>query len=130
VRLGRVIQQLQSFGELHANELESLAGELDNAGASDLAIKLRAILDIQRNEAEMVVQELVDIRVELGDDSLPPTPAGADPAANSARRAQWLAEQEAEAERLREPISRRELFNRVAQKDDEPPEPRNSTEEG
>jgi hypothetical protein len=117
-RLGRVVQQLRSFGELHANELESLAVDLDNAGASEAASRLRAYSTIQRDEADMVVQELVDIQADLGDDA-PPQPAGADPAENSARRAKWLAEQEAEAERLREPLSRRELFNRVAQKDDE-----------
>ncbi len=119
-RLGRVIQQLTSFGELHANELESLAIDLDNAGASDLASRLRAFRVIQRDESDMVVQELADIQADLGDDTLP-QPTGTDPAANSARRAKWLAEQEAEAERLREPLSRRELLNRVAQKDDESP---------
>jgi len=112
---------LRSFGELHANELESLAADLDAAGASDVAARLRAYRDIQRDEADMVVQELVDIQADLGDDPLP-QPTGTDPAANSARRAKWLAEQEAEAERLREPLSRRDLFNRVAQKDDESPD--------
>jgi hypothetical protein len=116
-----VIQQLRSFGELHANELEAMAVELDGLGAGDAASRLRAYRDIQRDEADMVVQELVDIQADLGDDSLP-QPTGTDPAANSPRRAKWLAEQEAEAERLREPLSRRELFNRVAQKDDEPTE--------
>ena len=128
VRLGRVIQQLRSFGELHASELESVAVELDNAGASDLASKLRALRDIQRDEADMVVQELVDIQTDVDDATpLQAPPEGGDPAVNSARRAQWLAEQEAEAERLREPLSRRELFNRVAQKDDESPDSHNST---
>jgi hypothetical protein len=28
-RLGRVIQQLRSFGDLHAGELDALAAELD-----------------------------------------------------------------------------------------------------
>ncbi len=125
-----MIQQLRSFGDLHANELESLALDLDRAGAADLAARLRAYRDIQRDEANMVLQELVEIQADLGEQlaaaetsAPPPPPApGADPAVNSARRARWLAEQEAEAERLREPLSRRELFNRVAQKDDESPD--------
>lgn len=121
-RLGRVIQQLRSFGELHANELEAMAADLDNVGSTDLASRLRAYRDIQRDEADMVVQELVDIQADMGDGSDLQAPPQGDPAAKSARRAKWLAEQEAEAERLREPISRRELFNRVAQKDDESPD--------
>ena len=114
-RLGRVIQQLRSFGELHANELEAMAVELDNAGANDLAARLRAYRDIQRDEAGMVVQELVDIQSDLPEDA----PLSGDAVANSARYAKWLAEQQAEEERLREPLSRRELFNRVAQKDED-----------
>ena len=118
-----MIQQLRSFGELHANELEALAAELDGLGATDAASRLRAYRDIQRDEADMVVQELMDIQTDMGDTTLPQqAPEGGDPAANSPRRAKWLAEQEAEAERLREPLSRRELFNRVAQKDDESPD--------
>lgn len=113
-RLGRVIQQLRSFGELHANELEAMALELDGAGATDLAARLRAYRDIQRDEADLVVQELVDIQSDM-----PAEEVGAPDAANSPRRAKWLAEQQAEEERLREPLSRRELFNRVAQKDED-----------
>jgi hypothetical protein len=100
---------------LHANELEAMAMELDNAGANDLAARLRAYRDIQRDEANMVVEELVDIQSDMPEDA----PLTGDPAANSARRAKWLAEQQAEEERLREPLSRRELFNRVAQKDED-----------
>lgn len=127
-KLGRVIQQLRSFGDLHAEELEMMAVELDAAGATDLAVRLRAYRDIQRDEATMVVGELVDIQSDMINAAQPPTPgepapAGAgvpgDPAANSAKRAKWLAEQSAEAEKLRQPVSRRELFNRVSMKDDE-----------
>lgn len=118
-RLGRVIQQLRSFADLHASELDGMALDLDTAGATDVAARLRAYRDVQRDEATMVVQELVDIQADMATSdstpALPPleTPPG-DPAANSPRRAKWLAEQEAEAERLRQPVSRRELFNRVA----------------
>jgi hypothetical protein len=119
-RLGRVVQQLRSFADLHASELEGMAMDLDAAGATDVATRLRIYRDVQRDEATMVVDELVDIQTDLAAQApaspeLPPlqTPPG-DPAANSPRRAKWLAEQEAEAERLRQPVSRRELFNRVA----------------
>jgi len=72
----------------------------------------------------MVVQELVDIQQDMSSAMPPPlppldVPTGGDPAANSPRRAKWEAEQEAEAERLRQPISRRELFDRVANPVDE-----------
>lgn len=121
-RLGRIIQQLRSFADLHANELSGIASEIQ---ASDIADRLRALRDIQRNEAVMLVQELVDLQDDLVSgtslETVPVAPGG-DPAANSPRRAKWLAEQEAEAERLRDPISRRELFERVANpEEDEPP---------
>jgi hypothetical protein len=96
-----------------------MAVALDTAGSGDLAGRLRAYRDIQRDEAAMVVDELVDIQQDMiatTSAPLPPldVPTGGDPAAHSPRRAKWLAEQEAEAERLRQPISRRELFDRVA----------------
>ena len=119
-RLGRIIQQLRSFGDLHANELEMMALDLDAASATDVASRLRAYRDVQRDEASMVVQELVDIRDDMAAAAqpedvprLPPT-EGHDPAVNSPRRAKWLAEQAAEAERLRQPVSRRDLFGRIA----------------
>jgi hypothetical protein len=126
-KLGRVIQQLRSFADLHANELEEMAVDLDTAGATDVAARLRAYRDVQRDEAAMVVTELVDIQSDLAaqpaDAPTEPAPAAAgvpgDPAANSPRRAKWLAEQAAEAERLRQPVSRRNFFTRVAPKDDE-----------
>lgn len=119
-RLGRIIQQLRSFGDLHANELEAMALDLDAAAQTDLAGRLRAYRDIQRDEANMVIRELVDIQQDMAtsptpeDVPPPPTLFGHDPAANSPRRAKWLAEQEAEAERLRQPVSRRDLFERIA----------------
>ena len=127
-RLGRVIQQLRSFGDLHANELEMMAVALDAAGAADLAQRLRAYRDVQRDEAAMVVDELVDVQSDMAAAAQPPEPlevppsapgVARDPAINSPKRAQWLAEQAAEEERLKQPLSRRDLFGKVAQKDDE-----------
>jgi hypothetical protein len=118
-RVGRVIQQLRSFGELHAGELETMASDLEAVGATDVAARLRLYRDMQRDEASMVVDELVDIQAELATNEPAPPPAprpplgaerGFDPAANSPKRAKWLAEQAAEAERLKQPFSRRDLF--------------------
>ncbi len=107
-RLGRVIQQLRSFGELHAGELEALANDL----ASDVAARVRIYRDVQRDEASMVIEELLDIQAAIAETAPPPAPevTGHDPAVNSPRRAKWLAEQAAEAERPKQPISRRNLF--------------------
>jgi hypothetical protein len=117
-RLGRIIQQLRTFAELHANELETMAAELESAGAADQAGRLRAYRDVQRDESSMVVLELVDIQRDMASESDQPVeaplPVGHDPAVNSPRRAKWLAEQAAEAERLRQPVSRRDLFERIA----------------
>ena len=113
-RLDRVLQQLRSFGDLHAGELEGLAMELDAAGSSDAAARIRIYRDVQRDEANMVIDELVDIEGAMRDTMpIPPSvPLGHehDPAANSPRRAKWLAEQAAEAERLKAPMSRRDFF--------------------
>ena len=111
-RLGRVIQQLRSFGDLHAGELEALAGDLPE----DVAARVRIYRDVQRSEAAMVIDELVDIQAAMIESSPAPAPVelppgvAHDPAVNSPRRAKWLAEQAAEAERLKQPISRRDLF--------------------
>jgi hypothetical protein len=121
-RLGRVIQQLRSFGDLHASELEAMALELEAAGAGDVAARLRIYRDVQRDEGQIVVDELVDIQNEAAavPAEAPPVPPDArDPAANSPRRARWLAEQAAEAERLKQPFSRRDLFARGASKSEE-----------
>ena len=79
-RLRRVEQQVRSFKELHASELQLILDEL-----ADIA-----------GEVEEVGG--------LG----PPAPEAAsdDPAASSPKRAKWLAEQE----RKRRPTSRRELL--------------------
>jgi len=121
-RLGRVIQQLRSFGELHASELEAMALELEAAGVPDLAGRLRAYRAIQQDEAQIVVDELVDIQSDAAAEvyAAPRPVAGQhDPAINSPKRARWLAEQAAEAERLKQPISRRDLFSRGAPKTDD-----------
>lgn len=166
-RLGRSIQQLRSFAELHAGELDAFAQELESNGAEELARRLRLFRDMQRDEGQMVIDALVDLQgdVAASADTLGPTattvgdvvaeppetptllqgeasglsdtptvlradaaeagetPTGAsvseaerggpyDPAAHSPRRAKWLAEQAAEAERLRQPFSRRDFFGR------------------
>jgi hypothetical protein len=116
-RLGRVIQQLRSFGDLHAQELEAMAGDLEATGAHQLATRLRLLRDVQRDEGQIVIDELADIQSDTAA-ATPPreaaSPTAHDPAVNSPKRARWLAEQAAEAERLRQPISRRDLFNRGA----------------
>jgi hypothetical protein len=120
-RLGRVIQQLKSFGDLHSGELEEMARDLEAAGAADVATRLRIYSDMQRDEADMIVTELADIQTDISASA--PTPErvepGSDPAVNSPRRARWLAEQAAEAERLKAPMSRRDLFNPAGPKADD-----------
>ena len=116
-RLGRVIQQLRSFGDLHASELSALAVELDAEGALDLAARLRAFRDVQRDESQIVVDELADIQLEATTQATAvQVPDAHDPAMNSPKRARWLAEQAAEAERLKQPFSRRNLLGGGAPK--------------
>src|SRR5260221_13966583 len=84
-RLGRVIQQLRSFGELHAAELETLAAELDRAAdppldtasAAESGVRLRIYRDVQRDEAQMVVDELVDIQADMAAAAQPELTAAA-----------------------------------------------------
>jgi hypothetical protein len=116
-RLGRVIQQLRSFGDLHANELDALAAELEDIAAPALAARLRAVRNVQRDESQIVVDELADIQTEAATQS-PAVPVldAHDPAMHSPKRARWLAEQAAEAERLKQPFSRRNLLGGGAPK--------------
>ena len=107
MRLGRVIQQLRAFDQLHASELEAIALELSS---SESAQRLRAISEIQRDEARMVIDELAAIQNSLV--ATAETPPALDPSA-SPKYQKWLADQAAEAERLKQPLSRRELFDRV-----------------
>jgi hypothetical protein len=113
-RLGRVVQQLRSFGDLHATELDALATELDAAGLSDLASKVRVFRDLQRDEGQLVSAELADIQSELMPvpvEDAPPAEPGL-PAADawqaSPKRAAWLAERE----KARQPKSRRDFLRR------------------
>jgi hypothetical protein len=125
-RLGRVIQQLRSFGDLHVAELEDMAQQLEASGASEMAARVRMFRDMQRDEGQIVLDELLDIRTEVSATATPqdvPPAAPAltaggvyDPAINSPKRAKWLAEQAAEAERLKQPFSRRDFFGRGASK--------------
>ena len=115
-RLGRVIQQLRSFGELHAGELEALAAEPNTPSPSDVAARMRIYSEVQCDESQMIVDELVDIQADMAATAQPEEPApltasgSRDPAVNSPRRARWLAEQAAEGERRRQPLSRRDFF--------------------
>jgi hypothetical protein len=128
-----VIQQLRSFGELHAGELEALAAELDNtippaqlddASPLEVAARLRIYRDVQRDEAQMIVDELVDVQSDMAatgqaEEPPPPTASGSrDPAVNSPRRARWLAQQAAEEERRRQPLTRRDFFSRGTKPDE------------
>ena len=137
-RLGRVLQQLGSFSTMHAAELEGIAAELEAAGQSELATRLRIYRDLHTQESALIRDELADVRAELADtrtdlahqaqsdsspSSEPPAPTGqaepaarVDPAANSPKRARWLAEQAEQArltaEAAQRPRSRRDLFQR------------------
>ena len=76
-RLGRVIQQMRSYDDLHASELEALAAELDTLGATDAAARIRVFRDVQRGEGDLVVDELVDIQQavsQAAQQSTPQTP--------------------------------------------------------
>lgn len=109
-RLQRLEQQIRAFKELHVREV------------SDLAQRLHVIAQLQADELQLILDQLADIAGELaaqqrtqgergsgaaGPSSTDPVPPG-DPAANSPKRARWLAEQ---ARRARaDPVSRRELL--------------------
>ena len=84
-RLSRLEQQIRAFKELHADELQLVLDEL-----ADIKAELTAS---QGPPAELPAQA-------------PAATAGADPAAGSAKRARWVAEQE----RKTRPLSRRELL--------------------
>jgi hypothetical protein len=101
MRLGRVVQQLRSFAELHASELEALALELE-IDRPELAAKVRAFRDIQRDETMLVVDEVEDIQRGLTPEEASEAPTGEEWRA-SPKRAEWLAQQKA-------PRTRRELL--------------------
>ena len=130
-RLGRVLQQMGSFSTMHAAELDGIAVELDAAGQTELAARLRIYRDLHTQEAGLILDELADVRSDLdrpppADASPSPDPSPPaissdpstrpDPAANSPKRARWLAEQAEQArlaaEAAQRPRSRRDLFQR------------------
>ena len=82
-RVARLEQQINAFKELHATELQ------------------------------LVLDELSSLRAELAGlaqpAATPPAPAN-DPAANSPKRAAWLAEQQRKEDERRAPLSRREFL--------------------
>jgi hypothetical protein len=123
-RLGRLLQQIRSFTALHAAELDGVAGELETAGQTELASRLRTYRDLHTQEAGLILDELADVQADLEletraevskkpeSSELPAvesSPSPVDPAANSPKHARWLAEQARRAER---PVSRRDLFLR------------------
>jgi hypothetical protein len=112
-RLDRILQQLCSFSDLHASELDALATELE-ATSPDIAGRLRAFQGMQRDEGQLVVDELSDIRADLAASASKPghteIELTSDPAVDSPKRAKWLAEQAARDEQLRRPRSRRQLL--------------------
>lgn len=92
LRLRRLEQQVRAFKDLHVAEV------------SDLAEKLAAIVRLHADELQLILDEIADIKKELAVPPVPAAPEG-DPAANSPKRAKWLAEQERKAH-----PSRRELL--------------------
>jgi len=129
-RLGRVIQQLRSFDDLHFAEFDTLAAELETAGATEAAAKVRVYRDVQRDEGQLVIDELVDIQAQLTAAAAPAQPLEpppTDPEApvaatppeyawrNSPRRAKWLAEEAQRNAEARAPRTRRDLFSRFSQ---------------
>jgi len=129
-RIGRVLQQIRSYTTLHGSELEGLAVDLEAAGQPELAARLRIFQGLHTQEAGLIADELSDVQAELDREALPSAPSASDsdaasadgspasdaarfdPAANSPKRARWLAEQARQAEEDRRPRSRRDLFTR------------------
>ena len=116
-RLGRVVQQLRSLTSMHARELEGIIGELEATGQREAAERVRAYRDLHAQEIQLVLDELADVRADMEREAKHGAEADAaeaeaakptDPAANSPRRARWLAEQ---AERSDAgPLSRRDFL--------------------
>jgi hypothetical protein len=121
-RLGRVIQQLESFGELHGTELENLADDLASVGAPDVAAHVRLYRDVQQSDAQQIVAELIQLQADMlaAAPDQPPTRAGTDPdaAAHSSGRARWQLDQATEGKRRKQPFSRRDFFGRGTPKPD------------
>jgi hypothetical protein len=115
-RLDRVVQQLRSFADMHASELEALAAEIQGA-AAESSERARTVARLQADEAQLVIDELTDIRNDLSASESAPDQADpvvlGDPAVDSPKRARWIAEQAARDEQLRRPRSRRQLLGGV-----------------
>ena len=123
-RLGRVIQQLRSFDDLHASELDALATQLEAAGATEAAAKIRVFRDVQRGEGDLVVDELVDIQQAVSQAAQPTLPepdprrrslAPKTPGATRPSARKWLAEEARREAEARAPRTRRDLFSRFSQ---------------
>ena len=99
-RLARVVQQLRSVSDLHARELEQFASQLEAAGQTDLAGRLRVFRELHADEIGVAIVELEDM---LGAPMQGPSRTAED----SPRRAEWLEEQAAPPQ----PLTRRELLN-------------------
>lgn len=100
-RLTRLEQQIRSFRALHVSEI------------GDLAKQLQTLVTIHADELQLVQDELSQILAEVAArraggsvSALPDLPPSDDPAANSPKRAAWLAAEE----QRRAPKSRRELL--------------------
>jgi hypothetical protein len=90
-RIARVEQQIRSFKELYAGELQIVLDELTSI----------------REELASLAPKATNAPLEGASESQArPT----DPAANSPRRAAWLAEEKRKEEQRNAPLSRRELL--------------------
>ncbi|HYK99105.1 MAG TPA: hypothetical protein VEU77_12010 [Candidatus Acidoferrales bacterium] len=96
--------------------------DLENRVAR-LEQQVRAFKTLHDSELGMILDELTAFRAELAAMAPPPSDAPAaplgDPAANSPRRAAWLAEERRKEEAKRAPLSRRE-FLRGARDEEKP----------
>lgn len=90
-RIARVEQQIRSFKELYAGELQIVLDELTSI----------------REEIASLAPKDTPEGVESASES---QAAPSDPAANSPRRAAWLAEEKRKEEQRKAPLSRRELL--------------------
>lgn len=79
-RLGRVAQQVRSFATLHAGELDQLAREIEAAGLPDLAQRARTFRALHETEAQLVLDELSDLRGDLERQAAGPAEAISPPA--------------------------------------------------
>ena len=98
-RIARIVQQLRSVCDLHARELEQFAGQLDAAGQTELAERLRVFRGLHADEMGVAIRELEDMLDE-------PKQAESRTPEQSPKRARWEEEQAQP-----QPLTRRELLN-------------------